>query len=710
MFRHISKLTTSALKYTTAVVSQQNDDNKRITPKLIETWIKDVHLCLDILLDDRIQEAENMFFNSFISATRNECKSDDINKQQSPFHVFGYALMKYIQAILSMENTKIDEAIIIVHQVEHILKRSFNSMKMKKRPFIHSSTSLKTTQKDKDDIMIHNLSALSFTPHHRRSSFVDDELVDLQIDLLQANCILILATLQILKDSWIDSFKAVYDLRKAFKIYERLFETITDSTIIEYELSLCDQQEKSESVQYLFLRAMSSLEHKGRYLKEINLEDRTRSCSLTYFFDTIQYGSYFGIGILNIILSFLPEKVGKILTSLGFQSSRYTAIDLLKKSYKSQTMYSSLSSLVLLALHTNLSIYIQPQINPYLLFEEVKFMLERLKSKYPNGQLWQLIDGKFKQMEGKIDESIFILENTTTTKRPSNSFVTEIKINHQNTSILDFSQLRLLVTYEIGWSYILSGDYYQASETFFRLESICNWSHLFYHYVSTCCMIANKLYDKAALEINQIVNMIHQKRKIASQISNNEYYAETKINSWIALSKKQNTCLTKVLQYHIANPIWELVYLWGRTLSWDQKIIKSIKRQSIILTHWNDDDDNEKEYIKCLLMGVIYRDIDKNIELSIDYLYMILRKSDDVTTIKNFIIPYTMYEIAITHYVLLKSATSISLQNEYKDTIMSWINRIKNYYINNSQDKEWESRMQLKCQLLLETCKLYIVI
>ncbi|KAI9482951.1 MAG: outer membrane protein Iml2/Tetratricopeptide repeat protein 39 [Benjaminiella poitrasii] len=714
MFRHISKLTTSTLKYTTLLFSQPNDET--VNPKLVETWLKEVHLGLDNLLNDRILEAEDMFTDKHQDAANgNDANS---NQHQSPFHIFGHALVVYIQAILSMERSKIDEATALLLQADVTLKRAFGAFKETSVPLTPSSSLVTqrraTDTEDTSSSTYHSPLKAHSAYHRHRLLVLDEAWADLQVDLLRANCILMSATLQFFKTNWIGSLKAVYDLRKALKIYERLFEKTTGLTIVEYEAASSHRLQRKENTQnslFRTLRRASSYGGKGKNLNDVVREDISVS-SLTYYIDTLEYGSYFGISILHVLLSLLPAKVGKLLSSLGINSSRYTAVDLLRKASQSQTMYASLSSLVLLVFYTGLSVYVQPQINPYISFEDARSILDILKLKYPDGQFWQLFAGRFKQMERKLEESIRTLKHI---KKPADTIKSktvhdvDLKSCPRNTSIMDCVQFRFFIIYEIGWSYILHGDYIQATEAFFCIESMSNWSQVFYHFASTCCMIANRLYDKAALEVHQMINMLDQKRKAGGRISSDEFYAEAKLKSWISLSTIQDDsdslALTDVLQYRIVNPVWELIYLWGRSIYWDSDVASMIKER-ILKEHDSAGKTKSEKYgMECLLLGVIYRDVDKDIDLAIEYFGLILKQNESMETIKNdVLIPHAAYEMAVTYCMLLKSYTFASQKSECKETVNDYIRCIKDYCTNSSCDFEWESRMQLKCQLLLETC------
>lgn len=215
-------------------------------------------------------------------------------------------------------------------------------------------------------------------------------------------------------------------------------------------------------------------------------------------------------------------------------------------------------------------------------------------------------------------------------------------------------------------------------------------------------MIAGGMFEKAALEAKQMINMFEQKKKLGHRISSNEQYAESKVEYWIKMSNSSSLTLKETLQ-SVTNPIWELVYLWNGTCYWQYEVAVDIihsKRQSN--NRKNDDP------ILYLVMGVLYRDRYNNMELAMEYFNMILTMDKGA----GWIIPYAMYEIAATQCIVMpkniKSAAAVPTkrdqQQQRENMATDWVRCIETYYQQHPQDKEWECRMQLRCQLLLESC------
>lgn len=270
MFRNISKLTASTFKYTTSFFSQNTDED--MTPDTLELCLKDIQKGLvrfltimksdinpsiqDALFDDRILEAEDIF--SLLT---------EKSKNRSPFYAYGYALFIYIKAMLSLEKVDIENALAYLQDVESNIKKWIQCIKKK----------AKSDQTQDDDLALH-------------------------FDLLHANFIYMSATLQFLNDSWIDNFKAAYDLRKAFKMHEKLFQVICGVDLEHHENTKCDDIKKKKKCS---TRRVVSFNNN---LSKIYVPTEDTEANIPVYSDTLRYGVYFGIGLFNIVFLLLPIK------------------------------------------------------------------------------------------------------------------------------------------------------------------------------------------------------------------------------------------------------------------------------------------------------------------------------------------------------------------------------------------------------------------
>lgn len=147
--------------------------------------------------------------------------------------------------------------------------------------------------------------------------------------------------------------------------------------------------------------------------------------------------------------------VNKILNTLGFQSSRPFALHLLQKSFKTLGLYSSLSALSLLAYYTNLSLFIHPYLLPKSLsLENAREILDQMKTSFPNGKIWKLLEGKLCKMEGKTRKGVEILRDTRRRESIGIDLFTGRQIKTQkkkNGVVCELAQLQALAVYEMGW-------------------------------------------------------------------------------------------------------------------------------------------------------------------------------------------------------------------------------------------------------------------
>lgn len=121
---------------------------------------------------------------------------------------------------------------------------------------------------------------------------------------------------------------------------------------------------------------------------------------------------------------------------------------MLQRSFKNQGLYSSLSALTLLAYYTNLSLFIHPQLLPSSLsLESARHILDQMKSLFPHGKIWKLLEGKLCKMEGKTRRGVEILRDA----RRRDNTQRQQKKKDGKSSVCELAQLQALAVYEMGW-------------------------------------------------------------------------------------------------------------------------------------------------------------------------------------------------------------------------------------------------------------------
>ncbi|KAI9018631.1 hypothetical protein CLU79DRAFT_705885 [Phycomyces nitens] len=747
MFRqqlnHLTKLTTSTLKYAstntvTLLSMATSTDDPMPSPALVNFWIQETQRGLDAFFDDQFETAQIIFIQ---------------HVTESPFHAVGYAMVAYVEAMLGFESEKIANALQLIHTAE-VMARQFGKRARRRSWKSKGSTTA-------DDHESSGSNPESFKDSGQKKRFFpsrNDHPIDIQYVLLETNCMLMSATIQFLRSSWIEYMKAAYKLRKAYKMYENLFETLTGQKVLDYATSLKGARQQKLGPNFVPARRRSDVQvtepantdavslssvmttpaphlwsekrfgvfrHRkptdnGPLNRKRLSEPNPRKQSSEPAETAIESGIFFGIGLFSLIFSLLPPKVNKILNTLGFHSSRPFAIHLLQESYYSQGLYSSLSALSLLAYYTNLSLFIHPQLLPRSFsLENARIILNEMKARYTHGKIWKLLEGKLCKMEGRTRQGVEILRDARRRRQDP-----DMDSKH-DPMVNELAQLQALAVYEMGWGQLFLGDYFQAAETFLRLERMNNWSRAFYHYIATCCMFADEAYDKAAAEFLKVPTLLDRKRQLGARLLPNEIFAERKIKRWkekVRELQSTDTILSCDLdgqtlrEVAVVHPLWELIYLWNGTSQLTDEILGSMKaRLKFILspTEHVQHSPSERAF-SLLLLGVVERELGAFEESAEHLLASVAMESlveEDV-----WIIPYAMYEIAALrcfepyasarakeakewikrseHFFSKRTATEASAYNSHSNS--------SSHAPQDQGDADWESRLYVRCQLLLE--------
>lgn len=284
---------------------------------------------------------------------------------------------------------------------------------------------------------------------------------------------------------------------------------------------------------------------------------------------------------------------------------------------------------------------------------------------------------------------------------------------------------------------IFLGDYFQAAETFFRLESMNNWSRAFYHYIATCCMFADEEYDKSALEFMQIPGILKRKRHLGGRLLPNEIFAERKIKHW--KSKRQQFCVNNkkgdnggldgpsLKRVVIVHPLWELIYLWNGfsqlTPTTLQFMKQTIETSLSTLSKEEIGTDLSQLY---LLLGVSVRELG-DYDLADMYLRLSIR-SEDHNCEDRWVIPHGLYEMAALCCFQMMQTKDKKKQKRLLKEAYEWIQKSEKHLAHrnnhnqqqqqqgqgqqpgqnesvtsdNTGDSDWDSRLHVRCQLLIE--------
>jgi hypothetical protein len=250
-------------------------------------------------------------------------------------------------------------------------------------------------------------------------------------------------------------------------------------------------------------------------------------------------------------------------------------------------------------------------------------------------------------------------------------------------------------------------------------------------------MFADEEYDKSALEFMQIPSILKRKRHLGGRLLPNEIFAERKIKHWkskqMALQRKKCHSSTDDLildgptlkRVVVVHPLWELIYLWNGfsqlTAATLQLMKQTIETSISTLPVEEIGTDLSQLY---LLLGVSVRELG-DFDLADMYLRQSIRCEDDRCE-DRWVIPHGLYEMAaLCCFQLMQTNDPCRQKKLYKEA-HEWILKSERHLahrVNNTQqqqqqpqpqqqqesvtsdntgDSDWDSRLHVRCQLLIE--------
>lgn len=252
-------------------------------------------------------------------------------------------------------------------------------------------------------------------------------------------------------------------------------------------------------------------------------------------------------------------------------------------------------------------------------------------------------------------------------------------------------------------------------------------------------MFADEEYDKAALEFMQIPGILKRKRHLGGRLLPNEIFAERKINHWkskqMALQQKKcqgvddlvldGPALKKVVVVH---PLWELIYLWNGfsqlTVTTLQLMKQTIETSLATLSTDEIGSDLSQLY---LLLGVSVRELG-DFDLADMYLHQSIHHENSQCE-DQWVVPHGLYEMAALCCFQLMQTNDTRHQKKLYKEAHEWIIKSERHMahrVNNTQqqqqqpqqqqqqqhqesatsdntgDSDWDSRLHVRCQLLIE--------
>ncbi|XP_053383127.1 tetratricopeptide repeat protein 39C-like isoform X2 [Mercenaria mercenaria] len=243
-------------------------------------------------------------------------------------------------------------------------------------------------------------------------------------------------------------------LRKAWKIYEKLYKEVTN-------LRENPKMKKSASKASISSNSVTSDGPMDDNDNEIPKE----------VLDRLQGAVNFGYGTFQICISMIPPKIIKIIEFLGFEGDRVLGLQALNYTSDSDAMNAPLATLGLLWYHTVLRpFFALDGANGYDAgCNDAENLIESKREQFPNSCLFLFFRGRIHRLRKQTDLSL--------------------KMYNEAFKAADGQkELELMCQYEIGWCSMMMLNWRDGLAAFTRLRKETKWSKCYYTYMEGVCL------------------------------------------------------------------------------------------------------------------------------------------------------------------------------------------------------------------------------
>ncbi|KXN71183.1 hypothetical protein CONCODRAFT_78478 [Conidiobolus coronatus NRRL 28638] len=320
--------------------------------------------------------------------------------------------------------------------------------------------------------------------------------IKLVLEILLADCYLMLTVAAFLAQSLSDFAKAAYRLRKSYTLFNQVKSSIQAS---------------------VYLSKLQNAQHGADGKLNLEKVPPLSVNSSNIFASCIFSGIHFGTGLFELLMSSLPKRARSILSTFGLSSAdKNQAIYLLKQSLVYEGLHGPMAALVLTSYYSGIVSFLshRPSVQTPEL-QEAKLIISVVRQTFTQSKIWMMMDAKFLKIECKLQEANELLDKALNTKSDT------------------LKELDYLISYDQGWIKMLVGEYEQAIELFNSLQTNTEWSKAFYCYCQACCwLITGK--TKEALECFQKIPGLVKKR-MGGRVLPIEMYIKQRIEFYAKL-------------------------------------------------------------------------------------------------------------------------------------------------------------------------------
>ncbi|XP_019632782.1 PREDICTED: tetratricopeptide repeat protein 39C-like [Branchiostoma belcheri] len=495
----------------------------------------DVRLALagiNLMLNNGFQESD-MLFNKY--------------RQYSPLMSAGASFVSTMHAVMTFEEEKIAAAMQMLKSTEHLCTTDEGFLESIKNKLGNKPAPKETVQ-------------LTVAERLERQIIVGD-------------CQLYIAMLTFIKQELSAYVKGGWVLRKAWKIYNRVYREVTD--LIAYcewrtgqkvdgsqsSLDSLTDGEQDSAPRHIPSKSQSSYEisreaAKSSVTTSASCENipsknkaawagvsKSKSVAMAMATSTEDLPSMetlgrllgavsFGYGLFQLTISMIPPSLLKIVNMLGFRVERDIGLKCLKTASKSQDMKAPLATLSLLWYHLVATPFfaLGSGSAEQGLCEAEKILREN-EATYPTSALFLFFKGRLLRLRCQNEESLAVY-------------------NQALEACKDQREIQLLCVYEISWSQLLKLNFAEALSGFQRLKEESRWSQCYYAYLSAICYGAQGKITESRDMFKQVPKFAQKKRNPL------ELYTVRKAQQFLKAGKKNQT------REYVMLLALEVLYLW----------------------------------------------------------------------------------------------------------------------------------------------------
>ncbi|XP_038159727.1 tetratricopeptide repeat protein 39C-like isoform X2 [Cyprinodon tularosa] len=498
-------------------------------------------------------------------------------RNHSPLMSFGASFVSFMNAVMTFEEEKMQTA--------------FDDLKSTERLCESENASVIETIKNK----------IKRSVDSQRSGMA--ALDRLQRQIIIADCQVYIAVLSFIKQELSAYIKGGWILRKAWKMYNKCYNDIT-------QLQEGSRRRASEQ-QAVPLPSTSDPSHSSRSSSTGPSRSQRLDGISPEVLDRLKGSVSFGYGLFHLCISMVPPHLLKIVNLLGFPGDRHQGLSALTYASESKDMKAPLATLALLWYHT--------VVQPFFALDgsdtqaglmEAKCILKQREATYPNSSLFIFFKGRVQRLECQISSAL-------------KSFNDALDLAS------DQREIQHVCLYEIGWCSMIELNYGEAYRAFERLKAESRWSQCYYAYLTGVCQGATGDLEGAILTFTDVQKLFKRKN---NQI---EMFSLKRAENFQSPSLSKELCILSVI---------EILYLWKALPNCSSANLQTMTHvlQGIEDASWAG--------LKNLLLGAISGCL-LNTKDAVQYFHLAAR--DEVgRQCNSYVQPYSCYEMAC---VLLNS-------------------------------------------------------